>query len=369
MTQTIDEYYMQRALDLAKRATGATNPNPLVGAVIVKNGTIIGEGYHRRCGELHAERNAFASLKKKEEAEGATIYVTLEPCCHYGKTPPCTEAVIEHKIARVVVGMMDPNPLVAGKGLQILKEQGIEVESGVLEEECRDLNRIFIHYIMHKTPFVTLKYAMTLDGKIAAYTGDSKWVTESPARVHVHEERNRHMGIMTGIGTVLADDPELTCRIPGGRNPIRIIADTYLRTPMDSRLVRTAGEIRTIILTGEQDADKHMAYKNAGVEIIVTPLRDGQIDLAESMKILGEMGIDGILLEGGATLNASALSAGIVHEVHAYVAPKIIGGDMAKTPVGGHGFAKMSQAIGINWRRILPLGQDLLLEGRLGGKE
>ena len=231
-----DKYYMKTAIDLAKKGYGYVSPNPVAGAVIVKNGRIIGEGFHEKYGSLHAERNALASCT--EDPEGATMYVTLEPCCHYGKQPPCTEAIIDAKLARVVVGTRDPNPLVAGKGINILKEHGISVTEDVLKEECININEIFMHYIQSKTPFVCMKYAMTMDGKIACYTGDSKWVTGETARNHVHHQRHKYTAIMVGIGTVLADDPLLTSRIENGRDPVRIICDTYLRTPPGSQIVK-----------------------------------------------------------------------------------------------------------------------------------
>ena len=222
-----EEKYMRRAIELAKKGSGHVNPNPLVGAVIVRDGEIIGEGYHECYGQLHAERNAIANAKKRGNSlEGSTIYVTLEPCCHYGKTPPCTEAIIEEKIARVVVGSDDPNPLVSGKGFQMLREKGIEVIPHFLKEECDAMNHVFFHYIRTGIPYVAMKYAMTMDGKIACYTGDSKWVTGEESRAHVQTLRNHYKGIMAGIGTVLADDPMLNCRIEGGRDPIRIIADS-----------------------------------------------------------------------------------------------------------------------------------------------
>ena len=226
-----EQEYMRRAIELAKKGMGWTNPNPLVGAVIVKDGRIIGEGYHRRCGELHAERNAIASLT--ESAEGATIYVTLEPCCHYGKTPPCTEAIIEQKIARVVIGSRDPNPFVAGKGAQLLREHGIVVEEDFLREECDAINPVFFHYIVTQKPYVVMKYAMTLDGKIATHTGASKWITGEEARHHVHELRGHYAAIMAGIGTVLADDPMLNCRREGAHQPLRVIVDSNSFTPED----------------------------------------------------------------------------------------------------------------------------------------
>lgn len=247
-----DEAYMRRALELAGMGMGWTNPNPMVGAVIVKEGRIIGEGYHERYGELHAERNALKNCT--EDPEGATIYVTLEPCCHHGKTPPCADAIIESRIGKVVVGMLDVNPVVAGNGVKILKDHGIEVVTGVLEEECRRLNRIFIKYITKKLPYVVMKYAMTADGKIATVSGQSKWITGDSSRKNVHRTRHALMGVMVGVGTVMADDPMLDCRLSeGGKNPVRIICDSGLRTPMDSKIVKTASEIRTIIATVSGD--------------------------------------------------------------------------------------------------------------------
>ena len=228
-----DMEYMQLALALARKGCGWVAPNPMVGAVIVKDGEIIGQGWHEKCGQPHAERNALASCTKSPR--GATMYVTLEPCCHTGRQPPCTDAILEAGIRRVVVGSGDPNPLVAGKGIQILRAHGIEVTENVLREECQRLNEVFFHYIRTKRPFVVMKYAMTLDGKIAAYTGASKWITGEKARNHVQEQRHRYSAIMAGVGTVLADDPLLTCRINGGKNPIRIICDTNLRTPLTGR--------------------------------------------------------------------------------------------------------------------------------------
>ena len=233
-----EEQFMKRAIELAKQGVGWTAPNPLVGAVVVKNGRVIGEGYHRKYGELHAERNALAACT--EDPAGATLYVTLEPCCHYGKTPPCTEIIIEKKIAKVVIGSRDPNPKVAGKGARILREHGINVVEDYMREACDALNPVFFHYITTKTPYVVLKFAMTLDGKIATRTGASKWITGEAARNHVHQLRGRYAGILAGIGTVLADDPMLNCRIDGAHQPLRIILDSHLRIPMGSRLVRSA---------------------------------------------------------------------------------------------------------------------------------
>lgn len=343
-----EEKYMRRAIELAKKGSGHVNPNPLVGAVIVRDGEIIGEGYHECYGQLHAERNAIANAKKRGNSlEGSTIYVTLEPCCHYGKTPPCTEAIIEEKIARVVVGSDDPNPLVSGKGFQMLREKGIEVIPHFLKEECDAMNHVFFHYIRTGTPYVAMKYAMTMDGKIACYTGDSKWVTGEESRAHVQTLRNHYKGIMAGIGTVLADDPMLNCRIEGGKDPIRIITDSHLRIPMDSQLVRTAGQ-QPLIVACLPDADEEKAaqLQEKGVEVLripgvttadITEEQKEVISLPVLMKELGARKIDGILLEGGGQLNESALQAGIVDRIYCYIAPKIFGGAQAKTPVEGQG--------------------------------
>ena len=312
-----DQEYMLRAIQLAKKGEGWTNPNPMVGAVIVKDGRIIGEGYHKKCGELHAERNAIASLT--ESAEGATIYVTLEPCCHYGKTPPCTEAIIEQKIKKVVIGSRDPNPKVAGKGAQILRESGITVVQDFMREECDRLNPVFFHYITTKTPYVVMKYAMTLDGKIATKTGASKWITGEPARQEVQHMRHRYMGIMAGIGTVLADDPMLNVRVEGWKSPVRIVCDSSLRIPLDSQIVRSAKEYRTIVAYAGREENEEITEKierlhAKGVDTVCCPDEKGQIDLKKLMTYLGKEGIDSILLEGGGTLNDSALRAGIVKE-------------------------------------------------------
>ena len=368
-----EEKYMRRAIELAKKGSGHVNPNPLVGAVIVRDGEIIGEGYHECYGQLHAERNAIANAKKRGNSlEGSTIYVTLEPCCHYGKTPPCTEAIIEEKIARVVVGSDDPNPLVSGKGFQMLREKGIEVIPHFLKEECDAMNHVFFHYIRTGTPYVAMKYAMTMDGKIACYTGDSKWVTGEESKAHVQTLRNHYKGIMAGIGTVLADDPMLNCRIEGGRDPIRIIADSHLRIPIDSQLVRTAGQ-QPLIVACLPDADEEKAaqLQEKGVEVLripgvttadITEEQKEVISLPVLMKELGARKIDGILLEGGGQLNESALQAGIVDRIYCYIAPKIFGGAQAKTPVEGQGLTRAADAWQFNRIGMQEFGQDILLE-------
>lgn len=353
---------MKIAIEEAKKGMGYTSPNPMVGAVVVKDGKIISKDYHHKCGEFHAERNA---LMKCDDVSGADLYVTLEPCCHQGKTPPCTDIIVEKGIKRVFMGSSDPNPLVAGKGKEILEKNGIEVISGVMKEECDSLNEVFFHYITTKTPYVVMKYAMTADGKIATVTGASKWITGEEARNSVHYDRHRYTGIMAGIGTVLADDPMLNCRIPGGKDPVRIICDSSLRTPLESNIVKTAAEIPTIIATVIDDENRYREYEEKGVKIIRTLPENGRVNLRELMIKLGAMNIDSILLEGGAGLNFSALQAGIVNRVKCYIAPKIFGGETAKTPVGGKGVELPSNAFMLGEPSITHYGEDILIEWKV----
>ena len=358
-----DRQYMKMALELAQKGMGFTAPNPMVGAVIVKNGRIIGQGYHRKYGELHAEREALAVCT--EEPKGASIYVTLEPCCHYGKQPPCVNAILEAGIRRVIIGSSDPNPLVAGKGIRILKDHGIEVTENILKEECDKLNEAFFYYIQNKKPYVVMKYAMTMDGKIAAYTGESKWVTGEAARIHVQEQRLKYTGIMVGVGTVLADDPMLTCRLENSRNPVRIICDSHVRTPLNSRIVKTASTIPTIFATSSKDQQKIKNYEELGCQVLYVPEKNGHIDLNRLMELLGAAKIDSILLEGGGSLNWSALESGIVQKVQTYIAPKLFGGEEAKTPVEGKGFPDPASAVLLKNSEIIRLGDDFLIESEV----
>ena len=367
-----EEQFMKRAIELAKQGAGWTAPNPLVGAVVVKNGRVIGEGYHRKYGELHAERNALAACS--EDPAGATLYVTLEPCCHYGKTPPCTEIIIEKKIAKVVIGSRDPNPKVAGKGARILREHGIEVVEDYMREACDALNPVFFHYITTKTPYVVLKFAMTLDGKIATRTGASKWITGEAARNHVHQLRGRYAGILAGIGTVLADDPMLNCRIDGAHQPLRIILDSHLRIPMGSRLVRSAKEYPLLIVCNESNRDREeganriQKLEEAGAKVWTLPEKNGHPDLNVLMQRLGEEKIDSVLIEGGGTVNEAALKAHIVHHVYAYIAPKIFGGEDAKTPVEGSGIRLPQECANLRLAKITVLLNDMLLEYDVEGE-
>ena len=367
-----EEQFMKRAIELAKQGVGWTAPNPLVGAVVVKNGRVIGEGYHRKYGELHAERNALAACT--EDPAGATLYVTLEPCCHYGKTPPCTEIIIEKKIAKVVIGSRDPNPKVAGKGARILREHGIEVVEDYMREACDALNPVFFHYITTKTPYVVLKFAMTLDGKIATRTGASKWITGEAARNHVHQLRGRYAGILAGIGTVLEDDPMLNCRIDGAHQPLRIILDSHLRIPMGSRLVRSAKEYPLLIVCNESIRDREegtsriQKLEEAGAKVWTLPEKNGHPDLNVLMQRLGEEKIDSVLIEGGGTVNEAALKAHIVHHVYAYIAPKIFGGEDAKTPVEGSGIRLPQECANLRLAKITVLLNDMLLEYDVEGE-
>lgn len=358
-----DQEMMRQALELAAQGRGYVNPNPMVGALIVKDGTVIGQGFHRRFGGPHAERNALADCRGSPR--GATLYVTLEPCCHWGKTPPCTNAILESGIRRVVTGSTDPNPLAAGKGVQILREHGVEVVEGVLREACDQLNRVYLHFMQTGRPYVVMKYAMTLDGKIATVSGLSKWVTGDAARQNVQRDRLRYTAIMAGVGTVLADDPALTCRLPGGRNPVRILCDTRLRTPLTARIITTARQARTILATCCNAEARLRPYREAGCEILTVPSRGGHVDLHTLMERLGEQTIDSILLEGGSALNWSALQSGIVNLVQAYISPKLFGGTAAKSPIGGAGVDAPCDAFCLSAPDVRRFGDDLLLESEV----
>lgn len=352
--------YMQLAIELAKKGMGYTSPNPMVGCVVVKQDKIVTQGYHERYGEYHAERNALT--RYPGDLTGAEMYVTLEPCCHHGNTPPCTDIIIEKDIRKVYVGSMDPNPKVAGKGIQILRDHGIEIETGILEKECLALNEVFFHFITTKRPYVVMKYAMTLDGKIAASTGDSKWVTGEEARRHAHFLRKKYRAIMVGIGTVLADDPLLNCRIEDGVDPIRVVCDSHLRIPADSQIVKTAQNIPTIVCFAKGDDGKIKQLQEAGVEVLQCE-RQGRVDLDTLMKVLGQRNIDSVLIEGGGTLHGTVLKAGLVNEIYGYIAPKLIGGEEAKSPVEGKGFPRMQEAKKVWEIEIIPLGDDICIHG------
>ena len=378
-----DIEYMQRAIELARRGAGFVNPNPMVGCVVVKNDTVITEGYHEYYGGFHAERNALTNCTS--DCKDATLYVTLEPCCHYGKTPPCTEIIIEKGIKKVVVGLLDPNPLVSGKGISILQNAGIEVVTGVEEDKIKDLNKVFLKYIKTKRPYVLLKTAMTLDGKIASYTGDSRWITNEKSRKLVHKLRSEMMGIVAGIGTVKSDNPMLNCRLEcqqttdNGQQlnihqPIRIIVDTKASISLESNIVKTANEYRTILAVGQQTTDNRQQtkineLKSLNVDILYCEEKDGHVDIDDLMNKLGHKGIDSLLLEGGSCLNAAFLQAGCVDEVYAFIAPKIIGGEHSKSPIGGQGIELMKDAITFDKVEIEQIENDILIKGKIKSTE
>lgn len=360
-----DEEYMRLALELAGRARGRTSPNPLVGCVIVKDGEIIGEGYHQKAGTPHAEVHALREAG--ERAAGADVYVTLEPCSHYGRTPPCADALIAAGVRRVVAAMTDPNPLVAGRGLARLREAGIQVEVGLLEKEARKLNEGWLYYISRKMPFVIWKYAMTLDGKTATRTGDSRWISSEQSRLLVHQLRNEADGILVGSGTVLADDPALTTRLPeGGRDAVRIVVDSHGRTPPGAQVVRLAqiSAAPTLIATTEQSSVTWRQQMQAdGVEVLVLPEQAGRVDLTALLQELARRGLVNLLLESGGELAWSMLAAGLIQKVYAFIAPKLAGGLMAPTPLQGAGIERMAAAITMQhgeWRQI---GPDFLYIG------
>lgn len=370
-----DSDFMKRAIELAGAGEGWTNPNPLVGAVIVKDGVIIGEGFHHKYGDLHAEREALKDcLERGNNPESADIYVTLEPCCHFGKQPPCCQALLEAGIKRVFVGSRDPNPLVHGKGNEFLRAHGIEVTEDFMRDECDALNPIFFHYITKKLPYVALKYAMTADGKIATRTGASKWISSEESRAFVQRLRNRYAAILCGIGTVLADDPMLNCRLEGGHNPLRIICDSRLRIPVDCRIVKSAREIPVLIAFSEGQLpegkeelaareEKISVLKASGVELVQLPAGgDGGIDLPSLMTLLGQRKIDSLLIEGGGQINFSALKSGLVDHIYAFIAPKFFGGSGAKSPVEGEGVKDVEEAFNFKLSKISPIGDDILIE-------
>ena len=361
MQKELDRQMMAKAIDLAKNAMGRTSPNPMVGAVIVRSGRIVAAGWHRKAGTPHAEVHALNMAG--DLAKGATVYVTLEPCSHYGRTGPCAKALVEAGVARVVVAMEDPNPKVAGKGIAMLREAGIEVEVGLLQEEAEKLNEAFLHWITTRRPFVVMKTAMSLDGKIATCTGESQWISNEKSRGMTHRLRDVYDGILVGINTDLKDNPSLTARLPegNGQNPVRIVVDSKARLPLDSKLV-TDGQAKTIVAVSEAaSAENIKALENAGVEVIVCGQE--RVDLEVLMAKLGEKKICSVLVEGGGQINFSLLKAGLVDRVYAFVAPKLIGGRDALTPVEGDGFAALSDAVELKNIETSMLDGDVVITG------
>ena len=358
-----EEEYMKLALSLARRGLGWTSPNPMVGAVLVKGNRIIGRGYHRRFGDNHAEVNALQNAIA--DPAGATLYVTLEPCCHHGKTPPCVDAIISNKIKRVIIGTLDPNPEVNGKGVKILNENSIETRVGVMEEECRELNEAHFRYMTTGLPLVTIKFAQTLDGRIATASGDSRWISSEEFQKLAHRLRSINDAILIGINTVLADDPQLTVRLVRGRNPTRVILDSRLRTPLKSKIVRT-GDVAPVIIATTERADSQKARRLRGLGVEVLEVQSGaneSIDLKHLLQALGERKISSLLVEGGAEVTTSFLRHKLADRVVVAVAPKILGKGIEA--VGELDITRISQALKLDFQKISRADDDIVIEARL----
>ena len=358
-----DERFMAAALDAAASADYATSPNPMVGAVVVRDGRIIATGWHRRAGEPHAEVEALRAAG--DAARGADLYVTLEPCNTEGRTGPCVDAVVEAGIRRVVLAMLDPNPAVDGRGISALRDAGISVEVGVLEARARRLNEFFVKWVTTGLPFVSAKLAMSLDGRIATHSGESKWITSDEARALVHRLRHAHDAILVGANTVISDDPNLTTRLPegGGRSPLRIVVDSRLRVPVASRIFsQEAG--RVMVATSDRVwADRHRRFIDAGIAVEVFPNRDGRVDLADLIAHLGRREIISLLIEGGGSVQGSAFDSGLVDKVHAFIAPRVIGGAESPAAVGGHGIDRLADARLLRDVEVSRAGPDVVVTG------
>lgn len=358
---TNHEFYMNLAIENARAMKGQTDPNPMVGSVIVNENRIVGIGSHLKPGEPHAEIHAMRMAGEK--AKGGTIYVTLEPCSHHGRTGPCAEAIVKAGLKKVVIATLDPNPLVSGRGVSILKDAGIEVITGVLEQESKAMNEVFNTFIVQKRPFVTSKSAVTLDGKISTYTSDSKWITSEEARTDVHQIRNENMAILVGVNTVIKDDPELTTRIPNGRNPIRVVLDSTLKTPLEAKVVRD-GKAETWIITTEQASEeKRKKLEEAGITVFVTESLDGQVNPLKVVELLGEKLISSLMIEGGGAVIASFLKHQLIDKLVVYMAPKLVGGSLAPTFLEGLGVEKMSDAIELRDLHVEQTGKDFKFTG------
>ncbi|MDE0043636.1 MAG: bifunctional diaminohydroxyphosphoribosylaminopyrimidine deaminase/5-amino-6-(5-phosphoribosylamino)uracil reductase RibD [Candidatus Poribacteria bacterium] len=362
-----DVKYMRRALALAARARGRTSPNPLVGAVVVQGGEVVGEGYHQAAGGVHAEVHAINHAGAA--ARGGTLYVTLEPCVHYGRTPPCTKVIIQSGIAQVFAAHVDPNPKVGGKGIHELEKAGIRVRVGLCESEARRLNEIFIKYIRTNRPFVILKAAMSLDGKIATVTGESQWISSEASRLRGHEIRDTVDAILVGVNTVIYDNPSLTTRLPGrnGKDPARIIVDSECRTPLKARVLNPDGDGYAIIATTKQASkDRITRLEATGAKVLVVDEKGNRVCLSSLMQALGSQGITSVLIEGGAEVNASAVEAGIVDKAMFFIAPKIIGGTAAPSPISGKGIQRLAEAHDLHDLSVQSIDGDILVEGYLG---
>jgi diaminohydroxyphosphoribosylaminopyrimidine deaminase/5-amino-6-(5-phosphoribosylamino)uracil reductase len=363
MVDKTDERYMRMALALARKGAGRTSPNPMVGAVVVRGGRVVGRGYHRRAGEAHAEIIALAEAGRA--ARGATLYVNLEPCSHYGRTPPCIDAVVRAGVSRVVAGMIDPNRLVAGRGVESLERAGIRVDVPVREEECRRINEAFVKHVTRKLPFIVLKLAASLDGRIATSAGDSKWVTGQKARRYVHELRNRYDAVLVGSGTVLVDDPQLTCRLRRGRNPWRVVLDRRLRTPMNATLLRQTPREKTIVVTSDESStSKRTRLERSGIQVWTFPAPKGTIPFRYLLRRLGRVGITSVMIEGGAITASRAISEKVVDKVLCFYAPKVIGGD-GLPMVGSLGVVRMSRCYKVRDTKVRKVGEDVLVTAYL----
>lgn len=361
--QLFDEKYMRMALRLAEKARGRTSPNPMVGAVVVQDGKVIARGWHKRAGEPHAE--AIALKKAGAAAEGATLYVTLEPCSHTDKrTPPCSPLVIQSGVKRVVVAMLDPNPKVSGGGIKSLRAVGIEVTTGMLEAETRVMNEAYIKHVTTGLPFVTLKIAQTLDGKIATARGESQWITGEKAREEGHRLRDSNDAVLVGINTVLKDNPSLTTRVPGGRDPIRVIVDSTLRMPLNAKVLKQKSSAKTIVATlASAPKGKTTKLQKAGAEVVTVRSSAGRVDLRDLMKKLGKMDIMSVLFEGGAEINFSALKSGIADKTVLFIAPMLMTGKDSLCSIGGTSPVKLSRALRLRDVTTRFVGQDLMVEG------
>lgn len=359
----LDKKYMRMALKLAQKAKGRTSPNPMVGAVVVKSGKVIGRGFHRRAGEYHAE--AIALKKAGPRARGATLYVTLEPCSHTNKrTPPCTPLVIQSGVKRVVVAMIDPNPHVSGSGIKALRKAGIKVVTGVLEQEALKLNEMFVKYITSGMPFVTLKIAQTLDGKIATASGESQWITGEKARVEGHYLRDAHDAILVGINTIRNDNPSLTTRIAGGRDPVRVILDSRLRIPLAAKVLTQKSASRTIVATlATAPGTKIQKLRDAGADVLLVKAKRGRVDLRDLMVKLGKRDIMSVLVEGGAEVYASTIRAGIADKVVLFIAPMLMTGANSLSSIGGVSPIRLDEAIRLKDLTARFIGEDLMIEG------
>ncbi|MFC2947435.1 bifunctional diaminohydroxyphosphoribosylaminopyrimidine deaminase/5-amino-6-(5-phosphoribosylamino)uracil reductase RibD [Virgibacillus sediminis] len=357
---TEHEFYMNLALNNAKAMKGQTDPNPLVGSVIVNHNQIVGVGTHLKAGEPHAEIHALRMAG--EHAYGGTIYVTLEPCSHHGRTGPCAEALVEAGIKRAVIATLDPNPLVAGNGVKILKDAGIEVVIGVHEQQAREMNEVFNKFILEKKPFITMKSGISLDGKVATHSLSSKWITSEDARADVHRLRSENMAILVGINTVLKDDPALTARIPNGRNPLRVVIDSSLKVPLNYQVVADKKAETWIFTSQSYDKAKREQLEKRGITVIETSGRK-KVDIEETVSILGEKGISSLFIEGGGNINASFLQNRLIDKVILYFAPKLVGGKDAPTFLEGNGVEKMEDAIELTGTEIQKVGKDFRFSG------